>query len=169
MLKTSNVAGLPLFSWIKVDNTWWKSVFFCPGRVRPAETRQPPGASLPGTFSHQILPAGASPAQPAQGTNPPPLPPQDAHWSRWFLSPHWFLSMLPSGHHGRADAGRVGEVHHGGAQSVQCLDSLRHPAGALSSSIWKWTTVLPGCCLETKLQLCFFYTSIKTDRNLCSS
>lgn len=68
-----------------------------------------------------------------------------------FLPSHWLSSALPSGHHGRADAGRVGEVHHRSAQSVQRLDSLGHPAGSLGDSLWKWTSVLPGCCLRTEL------------------
>lgn len=122
-------------------------VFIFPGRVRPAETRQPPRATLPGTFSHQVLPAGASPAQPAEGASRPP----------WNASPgrrcrsHWFFSMLPPGHHGRADAGRVGEVHHRGAPSVQRLDALGHPAGALGHRVREWTPVLPGCPLKTCL------------------
>lgn len=41
--------------------------------MQSAETRQPSRSTLPGTFSHQILPAGSSSTQPAKGTNRPQM------------------------------------------------------------------------------------------------
>lgn len=61
--------------------------------------------------------------------------------------PVWFLlSVLnvAKGNNGRADIGCIGELYHQCAESVQYVDTLRYPPGALHNSVWEWTPVPPG-------------------------
>lgn len=97
-------------------------LFSISGCVQSAETCQLPCAAQSRTFSHQTLPASASPTQPAEGNSRSYIPDrvcECAALSESMVS-HVLLSVpaVASGNNGRAHVGCAGELHRQGTESV---------------------------------------------------